>query len=63
MENSFYYADLQVTVLIQEDIPSVFEDLTDNERHVLLQQFYLTLTTFLSTRALYLSDDKQKGGG
>jgi len=62
MENSFYYADLDVRVRVLEDIPGTFENLSDNERLVLQQQLYLTLTTFLYTRALFYRVVEEEGG-
>lgn len=59
----YYYADLDLSVEVKDGTTGkIIASLTPNERLVLQQQFYLALTTFLATRALYMLDKIQKGG-
>lgn len=59
----FYYADLDLTVELEGKDGGFIDALTHNERMALQQQLYLSISSFLTTRALYYADKEQKAGG
>ena len=62
MRRVFYYADLELRASVAQDRIGWIDSLTHNEILLLSQQLYLTITTFLNTRALYLADKEKEGG-
>ena len=59
---NFYYADLDIEVSLEDKKGKRLDGYSANERMALQQVIYLALNTFLYTKALFLSDDQQKGG-
>ena len=56
MENTFYYADLDLTVTLKEGNTLILKCLTPNESLSLSNQLYLAISGFLTNRALYMAD-------
>ena len=56
MKKVFYYADLDLTVVLVDGRDDFLNSLTVNESLGLQSLIWLTISGFLTTRALYLQD-------
>jgi len=59
-EYEFYYADMQVTIIVKSAKGKAFDTLTDNQHTALQQILYLALSTFLYSIGLHSLDNHIK---
>jgi len=56
MKQTFYYAALDLTVVLESGHDGFLKTLSENELLILQNNLWMTITGFLTTRALYLKD-------
>jgi len=56
MKLEYYFANLDLTVVLSSEKLMFLDSLTNNESLVLQQQIYLAISGFLNVRALYTLD-------
>lgn len=56
MKKAFYYAALDLTVVLVDGREDFLNNLTVNESQILQNLIWMTISGFLTTRALYLKD-------
>jgi len=56
MKLDYYFANLDLSVVLSSEKCFLLDSLTDNESLALQQQIYLAVSSFLNCRALYTLD-------